>query len=392
MPCERTSTTTKLTSAPGRKSIPADCDVCGKTIRRASDMPRHMKIHATNVDDLKYYCPICERGFLQKSNMNTHIDAMHSKVRSKKCPDCPFATSDPGSLTRHRKRLHAYDPKAQRKTKRAVPTPTTTPQSPSPSPSSSHHTTSETEAAEGSLQYLSSEPLFLSHDHGDSPSSVPTIKSEQDWMTGPLLDLDFGAYESTKVSSITYDSSSSDSLVPKHLQVALDTALDGRVFQGMEGLVGSDISMPTSYAGSNGGVGQGYGSIFDSTAYKSNPHPINTTSRFYPSLPQPTLYNPEPTWYLTSNHVSGPTTSTYENYQHTDIDTLILDSLLSIGPSPSIPSPTSSTSSSRRSSYTLSYPQWIPPTTHSGLDGHRDSLQFPRSMNSFMDMPAPFTL
>ncbi|KAK7458069.1 hypothetical protein VKT23_009974 [Stygiomarasmius scandens] len=57
-------------------------------------------------------CPYPGCGFenLQKSNVETHIRT-HTKSKTNCCPDCDFTTVDPGSLTRHRKRIHGYIPK-----------------------------------------------------------------------------------------------------------------------------------------------------------------------------------------------------------------------------------------------------------------------------------------
>ncbi|KAG2147105.1 hypothetical protein BD769DRAFT_716407 [Suillus cothurnatus] len=59
--------------------------------------------------------PNCDYKTLQKSNLQTHMRT-HTRERSKTCPHsgCAFATTDPGSLTRHRKQLHGYEPKARR--------------------------------------------------------------------------------------------------------------------------------------------------------------------------------------------------------------------------------------------------------------------------------------
>ncbi|KAG1775362.1 hypothetical protein EV702DRAFT_440176 [Suillus placidus] len=58
--------------------------------------------------------PNCDYKTLQKSNVQTHIRT-HTRERSKTCPHpgCAFATTDPASLTRHRKHLHSYEPKAR---------------------------------------------------------------------------------------------------------------------------------------------------------------------------------------------------------------------------------------------------------------------------------------
>ncbi|KAG2343365.1 hypothetical protein BDR05DRAFT_933380 [Suillus weaverae] len=102
--------------ATGRNSKSVECTICHKVISRKADLPRHMRTHAENKDDLKHACPYdgCDYKSLQKSNVQTHIRT-HTGERSKKCPhpDCLFSTTDPGSLTRHRKSEHDYKPKAR---------------------------------------------------------------------------------------------------------------------------------------------------------------------------------------------------------------------------------------------------------------------------------------
>ncbi|KAK0204700.1 hypothetical protein DFS33DRAFT_1322092 [Desarmillaria ectypa] len=88
----------------------AQCTVCNVHIQRKGDMPRHMRIHAQDKSKLMHRCPVCGFENMQKSNVDTHIRT-HTHQKSQHCPDCTFRTSDPGSLTRHRKRLHSYVPK-----------------------------------------------------------------------------------------------------------------------------------------------------------------------------------------------------------------------------------------------------------------------------------------
>ncbi|KDQ51799.1 hypothetical protein JAAARDRAFT_210924 [Jaapia argillacea MUCL 33604] len=290
-----------------KKSVPADCEVCGKTIRRAADMPRHMKIHATNQDELKLYCPECNKGFLQKSNLNTHIDAKHSKIRSKKCPEsgCPFATSDPGSLTRHRKRMHGYEPKARRKATNSSSTSTLITTRPPPSSTSSPaESNSDMESSEEELRYPSPSPehqaLFLSHDYIHSRFTIPTNQPVQ------------------------HHHSSSDSPVPRHLEVAGGTAFDGRVFQGMQGFGGS----------------RGYEGI--------------RSSRFsYPPVDTPT------------HLIYSPNYPTHQVYRHVDGNATNFELPLPMSPTSSIHSPTSSTSSRSSRSSVDGYPsgQAITPRT-----------------------------
>ncbi|KAG0698648.1 hypothetical protein DFH29DRAFT_1017797 [Suillus ampliporus] len=101
--------------AANRVHAPVDCPVCHKTIGRKADLPRHMCTHDGNKEALMHACPFpnCDYKTLQKSNMQTHIRT-HTRERSKTCPHprCEFATTDLGSLTRHRKQLHGYEPKA----------------------------------------------------------------------------------------------------------------------------------------------------------------------------------------------------------------------------------------------------------------------------------------
>ncbi|KAG2357829.1 hypothetical protein BDR07DRAFT_1264687, partial [Suillus spraguei] len=84
---------------------------CYRAISRKADLPRHMLIHDKNKDALYHACPYegCDYKTLQKSNVQTHIRT-HTGERSKMCPhpECTFSTTDPGSLTRHRKSEHDY--------------------------------------------------------------------------------------------------------------------------------------------------------------------------------------------------------------------------------------------------------------------------------------------
>ncbi|KAG2122923.1 hypothetical protein DEU56DRAFT_760201 [Suillus clintonianus] len=96
---------------------PVQCPSCSKIISRKEDLPRHLETHAQNKEDLMHPCthPGCKFKTLQKSNLQTH-QRIHTQIRSQTCPEhgCEFSSTDPGSLTRHRKNIHNYEPKPRR--------------------------------------------------------------------------------------------------------------------------------------------------------------------------------------------------------------------------------------------------------------------------------------
>ncbi|KAI6157324.1 hypothetical protein BKA82DRAFT_2053733 [Pisolithus tinctorius] len=124
---------------------PGLCHICDKKLSRKADLPRHMRTHAANKEAFMFPCPYagCEYKALQRSNLTTHIHT-HTGARPNKCPhpECTYTTSDPGSLTRHRRKAHGYDPKDKktrssatksckktRKRERHSPYPTSSPSS-----------------------------------------------------------------------------------------------------------------------------------------------------------------------------------------------------------------------------------------------------------------------
>lgn len=130
-----------------------ECKLCSKKLARAGDMNRHMRAHARMRQPQYVFCPVpalarqitfgrihrcpfpgCSFQNNQRTNVETHIRtqsvttnyrhrrksnclfcSFSTGERSQHCPDCDFRTSDPGSLTRHRKRLHKYVPKPRRR-------------------------------------------------------------------------------------------------------------------------------------------------------------------------------------------------------------------------------------------------------------------------------------
>ncbi|KAJ3754795.1 hypothetical protein EV360DRAFT_86512 [Lentinula raphanica] len=91
------------------------CGQCGVVLQRPSDMRRHMRTHGTGMTEVKYQCTWdgCSFEAFQRSNFETHYRT-HIQDKSQVCPSCEFKTCDPGSLTRHRKRIHGYVPKPRR--------------------------------------------------------------------------------------------------------------------------------------------------------------------------------------------------------------------------------------------------------------------------------------
>ncbi|KAI0329041.1 hypothetical protein GY45DRAFT_930718 [Cubamyces sp. BRFM 1775] len=109
-----------------RSKTAVACEICGRMISYQHDMHRHMKVHAPNKDELMHRCAYhgCTHASIEKSNVITHYLSAHTDLRPYTCPDtvegpfgtrlpCPFTTSVPACLTRHRKTLHNYQPKMQ---------------------------------------------------------------------------------------------------------------------------------------------------------------------------------------------------------------------------------------------------------------------------------------
>ncbi|KAE9389664.1 hypothetical protein BT96DRAFT_1024956 [Gymnopus androsaceus JB14] len=96
-------------------NMAATCSVCHAVVSNRTDLPRHMRIHSNDKHKLMHRCPYpgCNFENLQKSNVATHIRT-HTKSKTNNCPECDFTTADPGSLTRHRKRIHGYIPQIRR--------------------------------------------------------------------------------------------------------------------------------------------------------------------------------------------------------------------------------------------------------------------------------------
>ncbi|KAJ7740585.1 hypothetical protein B0H16DRAFT_1757799 [Mycena metata] len=66
----------------------ATCTTCGATMKRPSDLPRHTLLHAKNKEEY------------------TNARPLQCTVILSDGSRCDFATSDPSSLHRHKKRRH----------------------------------------------------------------------------------------------------------------------------------------------------------------------------------------------------------------------------------------------------------------------------------------------
>ncbi|KLO08320.1 hypothetical protein SCHPADRAFT_893968 [Schizopora paradoxa] len=104
MPAKRSSTT--------RSRV--QCNKCEKTFRGTYELNRHTILHSNDKSKFTHKCPIpdCPYAALQKSNLKTHINSVHSKVRTYKCTVdpavCEAVLSEASSLIRHEKAVHRF--------------------------------------------------------------------------------------------------------------------------------------------------------------------------------------------------------------------------------------------------------------------------------------------
>ncbi|OCB89389.1 hypothetical protein A7U60_g3480 [Sanghuangporus baumii] len=102
------------------------CSTCGKVFKRMYALERHLLVHDPKRSQYEHRCPYegCKFSSLQKSNVKTHIAAVHEKVKHKCTLPCtaedalnsasPYPErcgrvfSDIPALIRHEKRAHGY--------------------------------------------------------------------------------------------------------------------------------------------------------------------------------------------------------------------------------------------------------------------------------------------
>ncbi|KAH7874117.1 uncharacterized protein C8R40DRAFT_1172048 [Lentinula edodes] len=225
-----------------------ECSECGLVLTRPSDMRRHMHTHGIGMSQVKYQCTWadCSYETIQKSNFDTHYRT-HLQDKSRACPSCDFKTCDPGSLTRHRKRIHGYVPKPRkaRATKRQQDTSSDRSISPTltsvssesisglSSPSSSSSPSSESTIDFSSLTLASEvEPTTTLHIDEEIckpffPEVLPT-------------DVDL-FYEPDSVSGFGY--STFDDLRPRPLFPAVESTPSLELFQPLHSSFSPDFSL-----------------------------------------------------------------------------------------------------------------------------------------------------
>ena len=80
------------------------CDQCDKDFSRKGDLNTHVKAVHDKIKDVE--CPECESKFSRKGDLKQHIKAVHDKIKGFECEQCDFKCCSNGDLKRHIKQIH----------------------------------------------------------------------------------------------------------------------------------------------------------------------------------------------------------------------------------------------------------------------------------------------
>lgn len=88
----------------------AKCTVCGLEMRHGGHLKQHMKIHT---GEKAFACPVCDRKFTLKFNMNLHLKNSHGatnensqSVNILECTICSVSFDQGSKLKTHLKMVH----------------------------------------------------------------------------------------------------------------------------------------------------------------------------------------------------------------------------------------------------------------------------------------------
>ncbi|KAJ6492033.1 hypothetical protein C8R45DRAFT_1096089 [Mycena sanguinolenta] len=85
---------------------------CPWSFSNKTDLRRHLPRHMSPEEREKrmYKCPYpgCTHRSLQKSNLETHYNSKHTGLKPLACKQCEYRASDPSTLHRHMRSMHAY--------------------------------------------------------------------------------------------------------------------------------------------------------------------------------------------------------------------------------------------------------------------------------------------
>lgn len=84
---------------------PHVCDKCGTAFLDSHALKRHINTHT---DNKPFQCKVCKKNFRVRDNLQVHM-RIHTGEKPYKCPKCPQAFNHNVSLKNHQKRFHSED-------------------------------------------------------------------------------------------------------------------------------------------------------------------------------------------------------------------------------------------------------------------------------------------